>query len=120
MAVAERLHRCVPFDDRRLESLNSSAYEQQRSASCLVPKPCRFASWVSKHGHLLKVLQLGLNLSGKERVDGEALIAGALQRANGVSSMGLQLQTYRSYPACAGTQETRKFSSCTAVCAARW
>ncbi|KAF6254225.1 hypothetical protein COO60DRAFT_1627961 [Scenedesmus sp. NREL 46B-D3] len=62
-----------------------------------------FAPWLEKHGHLLKSLQLNLNLTGKEWLEAESLIASALQRAKGASSQGLQMQTYRSYPACGGS-----------------
>jgi hypothetical protein len=40
--------------------------------------------------------------AGKEWLEAESLIASALQRAKSASSLGLQLSTYRSYPACAG------------------
>ncbi|WIA17041.1 hypothetical protein OEZ85_013949 [Tetradesmus obliquus] len=62
-----------------------------------------FTPWLEKHGHLLKSLNLNLNLTGKEWLEAESLIASALQRAKGVSSLGLQMTTYRSYPACAGS-----------------
>lgn len=62
-----------------------------------------FTPWLEKHGHLLKSLNLNLNLTGKEWLEAESLIASALQRAKGGSSLGLQLTTYRSYPACAGS-----------------
>ncbi|KAF8065817.1 CSP41B [Scenedesmus sp. PABB004] len=59
-----------------------------------------FALWLAKHGGLLRSLQLSLNLAGRERSEAEAAIAAALQRAD--AAVGLQLTTYRSYPACAG------------------
>lgn len=81
------------------------AAEVAQQYDTIADKSCfalRFTPWLARYGHLLRVLQLDLNLSGKEWSEGESLIAGALHRASGMSSQGLQLQTYKSYPACAG------------------
>jgi hypothetical protein len=48
------------------------------------------------------ILRFVLCPAGKEWLEAESLIASALQRAKYASSLGLQLSTYRSYPACAG------------------
>jgi hypothetical protein len=59
--------------------------------------------WNQLHQYSPQLRCLGVLFPpGKEWLEAESLIASALQRAKSASSLGLQLSTYRSYPACAG------------------